>query len=76
MSKTAGRQAQDSGAGRERSVRKGATMRIYQRGNSQYLDLGIIDGKRARLSEERLLELVQLHGLLGRKTNEVRQRKA
>ena len=40
-------------------------MRIYQRGDSQYLDLGVIDGKRVRLSTERLLKLIQLHGLLG-----------
>ena len=40
-------------------------MRLYKRGNSQYLDLGVIDGKRVRLSTERLLKLIQLHGLLG-----------
>ncbi len=40
-------------------------MRLYQRGDSQYLDLGVIDGKRVRLSTERLLKLIQLHGLLG-----------
>lgn len=39
-------------------------MRIYQRGDSQYLDFGIIDGKRIRLSEERALKLIQLDGLL------------
>ncbi|MBN1459616.1 MAG: tyrosine-type recombinase/integrase, partial [Armatimonadetes bacterium] len=40
-------------------------MRLYTRGDSQYLDLGVIDGKRVRLSTERLLKLIQLHGLLG-----------
>ncbi len=39
-------------------------MRIYRRGDSDYLDLGVIDGKRVRLSTERLLKLMQLHGLL------------
>ena len=39
-------------------------MRIYGRGNSQYLDLGVMDGKRVRLSTERLLKLIQVHGLL------------
>jgi len=39
-------------------------MRLYKRGNSEYLDLGILDGRRVRLSTERLLKLIQLHGLL------------
>ena len=40
-------------------------MRIYRRGDSDYLDLGVIDGKRVRLSTERLMKLIQVHGLLG-----------
>lgn len=39
-------------------------MNTYVRGNRQYLDLGVIDGKRIRLSQERILKLYQLHGLL------------
>jgi site-specific recombinase XerD len=39
-------------------------MRLFTRGNVQYLDLGVIDGKRVRLSTERLLKLMQVRGLL------------
>ncbi len=39
-------------------------MRGYTRGNSQYLDLGIRDGRRVRLSQERILKLYAAEGLL------------
>lgn len=52
-------------------------MRLYRRGDSECLDLGVIDGQRVRLSTERLLKDIQVSGLLNTRVRRpIRMQKA